>query len=72
MQYTQVNFTRAYWGKLKKGDVVFDILDHDDVQFVIRIAKSRKLIKFEDLTKGMVYWTTQMRYEQKRYYYLDK
>ena len=70
MQHTQ--FKKAQWEELRKGDVIFDLTNHDDVQHVLAIAKRRKLIKFEDLGLGVVKWYTKLRYSTKSYYYLDK
>ena len=73
MQHTPPDaFKVAAWEELKKGDVVFDFNNHDDVQHVLAIAKKRKLIKFEDLGLGIVKWYTKLRYSTKNYYYLDK
>ena len=67
-------FKQAPWEELKKGDVIFDIDNHNDVQHVLFVprAKSRKLIKLEDLSEGVTKWYTKLRYDTKRYHYLDK
>ena len=65
-------FKKAHWNELKKGDVVFDLNNHDDVQCVLAITPKRRLIKLEDLAQDKVRWTAKLRYESKNYYYLDK
>jgi hypothetical protein len=65
-------FKQASWEELKRGDVIFDLANHDDVQHVLLIGKKKKLIKFEDLGKGIVKWYTKLRYSTKNYYYLEK
>ena len=57
MQHTLpdiVLFKKASWEELRRGEVIFDLSDHDDVQYILTIGNRRRLIKFEDLSTGLL------------------
>jgi hypothetical protein len=62
-------FTKAYFSKVRKGDILFTISD----QVVYEVEKrSRKLVKLKRKQDAKVTWVTKMRFNISEYYFLIK
>ena len=62
-------FKRVLYNKLRKGDLIFTL---EDQRVRLVLKKGRKLAKLEDLENNEVTWVTRMRFDQNKYYYLEK
>lgn len=63
------SFTRAYFSKVRKGDILFTI----DDQVVYEVQKrGRKLVKLKRESDAKVTWVTKMRFNLAEYYFLIK
>ena len=62
-------FKRVLYNKLRKGDLIFTL---EDQRVRVVLKKGRKLAKLEDLENNEVTWVTRMRFDQNKYYYLEK
>jgi len=63
-------FTKVYWSRLTKGDIIFDSIDLNETRQVVK--KARKIVKLLNLATQETEWVTRLKLEKREYYFLEK